>query len=180
MALDATLGGADSNSYLTLDEADTYFEDRLHVDVWDAASDADKDNALVTACRLIEAHRLKVRREADPAFGDVLAPMTPGQALAFPRYGDDGKVPVPVWQAQCEEAIALLSGGEDGDQRANLQAGGVTAFSTIGLSETFGTRLDTSPLLSARARKLIAPFVSRAGSLATSLSPGGEIEEVFL
>jgi len=180
MALEATLGGADSNSYLTVAEADAYFGDRLHSEAWTAASAENKSAALVTACRSIEAHRLKVRREADPTFQDPIAPMTSGQALGFPRYGDDGAVPVPVWQAQCEEAVSLLSAGADGEQRSNLQAAGVTSFSTIGLSETFGKRAATSSLLSARARKLLAPFVSRTGTLATSASPGGEVEEVRL
>ena len=33
----ADVGGATSNSYVTLAEADTYFEARLHTSVWDNA-----------------------------------------------------------------------------------------------------------------------------------------------
>ncbi len=40
--IDATLSGANSNSYVTLIEADDYFDSRLYSDVWTATLDDDK------------------------------------------------------------------------------------------------------------------------------------------
>lgn len=54
MALDPTVGGTSANSYLSRDEANTYFADRLHADKWNDASDATKDAALVTATLMID------------------------------------------------------------------------------------------------------------------------------
>ncbi len=55
LTLDATAGGASANSYITLVAAETYFESRLDITAWDAASNADKDRALATATRLLDS-----------------------------------------------------------------------------------------------------------------------------
>lgn len=45
--LDATVNGADSNSYATATEGDDYFEGRLNADVWTNAAPEEKDAALM-------------------------------------------------------------------------------------------------------------------------------------
>lgn len=52
MALDATVGGEDSNSYVTQAEATAYFADRLHADSWEDF--ASKDQALITASSMLD------------------------------------------------------------------------------------------------------------------------------
>ena len=54
MPIDATISGTDSNSYVTLDEANAYFSTRLHSDTWNSASDADKEAALITSTNIID------------------------------------------------------------------------------------------------------------------------------
>ena len=54
MPIDATISGTDSNSYVTLDEANAYFSTRLHSDIWNSASDADKEAALITSTNIID------------------------------------------------------------------------------------------------------------------------------
>jgi hypothetical protein len=189
MAIDVTIAGAASNSYLSLAEAQAYFAARLRSDAWEAASDADKEKALLTACRRIEAHRLRVHRRpygypydlpnALDRLADPLAPADPDQALSFPRQRDLDRsgafaIPEQVKQAQCEEALALLSSGAEQERRRSLQAAGVKSFAVDGLSESYETGAARQMLLSAEARMLLAPFIDRGGVIATSDSPDGE------
>jgi len=54
MSLDATVGGAASDSYLTVAEADVYHNARLHNDEWIDADPPDKEKALKWATRLLD------------------------------------------------------------------------------------------------------------------------------
>jgi hypothetical protein len=189
MAIDATPGGESSNSYVTLQEAEAYFADRLRVDAWSGASSADKEKALLTACRHVEACRIRVHRrphgypgEPPDAMGrpyDPLAPSNPNQALSFPRQRDkdsDGNYAIPkrVKDAQREEALALLARGAEHERRRALQAAGVSSFSVDGLSESYGSPATAHPLESAEARALLGPLVDKGGVIATSDLPDGE------
>jgi len=177
MSIVATISGESSNSYVTLAEANEYFAGRLRAEAWETAKDGDKEKALLTACRHIEACRIRIERDV---IGGPLSPVVDTQALSFPRYRDVNAnltyiVPEPVKQAQCEEALALLAYGPTASRRSALQAAGVIAYSVDGLSETYGTARSNSPVVSAEARGLIAPFILRGGVLATSPWPQGEL-----
>jgi len=75
MAINATIGGSVSNSYVTLDEADTYFESRNHSSDWDECDDETKEKHLITATNQIDW------------FFDFNGSKTDStQALSFPRY----------------------------------------------------------------------------------------------
>jgi len=187
VAIDATVGGESSNSYVTLEEATAHFGARLHADAWGGASEADREKALLQACRHIERSRPLVNRRpygyptvsAESLAYDPLAPSGPAQALSFPRKKDkdsdgDYAIPQPVKDAQCEEALALLARGAEQERRAALQAAGVTSFSVDGLSETYAAGASQHPLLSAEARALLAPYLRRGGVIATSDLPDGE------
>lgn len=173
--IDATLSGPNSNSYITQAEAQSYFDARLHAASWTSALDAEKIQALIMACRHIESCRLRVDRRVSTIF----SPASSDQALSFPRLRDvDASgayiIPPQVTDAQCEEALALLAFGAEQERRAALQAGGVTSFSTDGLSEGYGTGAPSHPLASARARILLGPYIQRGGVIATSDVPAGE------
>lgn len=64
-----------TNSYVTLNEADSYFEDRLDASAWQEASDLYREQALVTATRMLE----------QKDWEGVSVSET--QTLAFPRSG---------------------------------------------------------------------------------------------
>ena len=53
MALDATVGGASSNSFVTVAAADTYMDTRMYNTDWTGATTATKESALVTATTLL-------------------------------------------------------------------------------------------------------------------------------
>jgi len=171
VAIDAAVGGENSNSYVTLAEAETYFADRLRVDAWSGASSADKEKALLTACRHLERHRFW--DGGGPAFTD------PRQRLTFPRKRDTDEVgnyviPQPVKDAQCEEALALLARGAEQERRRALQAAGVTSFSVDGLSESYAPGAAGQMIENAEARSLLAPYICKGGVIATSDRAEGE------
>jgi len=83
--------------YLTVPDADDYFDSRLENDVWLDADDNQKERAIITAGKYID--RLNFA-------GDVAAT---GQEHQFPR-GDDTTIPDDVKEACCELAYALLDG----------------------------------------------------------------------
>jgi hypothetical protein len=114
MSLDATVGGASSNSYVTLAQAESYFDDRINSAVngnWETTSagvartDAEKSAALVTATRRIDEEQF------------VGYKVSTTQALKFPRTNvtdEDGNyflttaIPEPVKQATYLTALELL------------------------------------------------------------------------
>ena len=57
MALDATVGGLSSNSYVTVVEADAYFSNRLHgTSKWDALTPEVKESSLITTTNILDWH----------------------------------------------------------------------------------------------------------------------------
>lgn len=97
------------NSYVSLAEANSYFEDRIDVAAWSEASDTQKSQALVTAASILE-----ILDWAGTAVSDL-------QALAFPREGSyfdprlgypvdfTSTIPDRVIKAQYELAYHLLN-----------------------------------------------------------------------
>lgn len=108
MAFDATVGGANTTSYVTLEYADAYFADHLLLSaVWDAETDDDKKLALIAATRDLERFDY---------VGDVVATT---QALKWPRELEDVNdlildkydgtvIPNPLKDATCELAVRKL------------------------------------------------------------------------
>lgn len=161
MPLDATslittIGGATSNSYVSLQEAANYLDLRLGIDDWQTAEPDDKVRALLMATKSLEKENW---------LGDRA---TTTQALAWPRlgvakrdgvgagYGSGGgyggggyggwgygyygysaidlyestEIPQPVKDAQCELALALLAQGAT----PGMGSSRVTKFTADGLT----------------------------------------------
>lgn len=104
-----TVGSANSNSYVSLAEANTYFESRMGSDLWTAANTDKRSMALITAANDID--RLLIPN-------GTIASDT--QALSFPRVGlvdPKGRnvlptvIPIEIKKAQYEQAYYLLSTG---------------------------------------------------------------------
>ena len=109
MALDATLGGASANSYVTVAEADAYFATSFGRTAWGSASAANKEIVLIESTRLLDSLvSWKGYVKSDT------------QALRWPRtyvpnidgrYISDSIVPKDVKNAVFELAYSLLSNG---------------------------------------------------------------------
>jgi hypothetical protein len=110
MALDASLGGAASNSYATVAEADDYAAMAQWGSAWLALTQTDKEIALVSATKWLETLDYGGTR-CDPSTDAPPAP----QALKWPRSGItcDGitstcvAIPVAVKNTQIELAYQL-------------------------------------------------------------------------
>ncbi|MCK5603030.1 hypothetical protein KAR91_14195 [Candidatus Pacearchaeota archaeon] len=76
VSVDTTIGGASSNSYVSVADAGTYLESVLGTTLWDAASADNKAAAVVWATRLIDSYFTweGIKIDID-------------QALDWPRYG---------------------------------------------------------------------------------------------
>ena len=111
LTITATAGSATANSFSTLAEAETYMEGRGNKALWTAASDGDKNIALVEATRDIDAM----------AFSGYRSDST--QSLDWPRewavdpddpnqdYFDNDVVPTRVKNAACELAFQYIKAG---------------------------------------------------------------------
>jgi len=105
-SIDRTVGGASANSYVTLAEANAYFDEHLNVSEWTDATDDLKNRALIQATRRLD----------QLSFNGGKA--TEAQALKWPRIGvvddegygiDSDEIPQQMKDAQCELALAMLA-----------------------------------------------------------------------
>ncbi len=136
--------------------ADTYFGTRLYATLFTAATDGDKESALHMATQAINCLPLK---------GWKANPET--QENAFPRYiplarggfmGDGVTVPAAVISACCEEALEIITTGNN--SRRSLQDQGVQSFKMLDLSETFAPPAGQPTLTSRIARQLMRPYIA--------------------
>ena len=122
-----TVGGASSNSYVTLAVFNTYCEQRLNVDAFDDAQADDKIRALLMATRRLDRENWLGQKAATT------------QALTWPRSGvyiPDGsgyqyeltEIPQLVKDAQCELALAYLAG-----YGASVSSDSISEFSIDGI-----------------------------------------------
>lgn len=152
--LDVTMGGQFSNSYVDLNYAADYFDnhwDATKSASWDAMDPLPQTRLLIQACRVIETARFTnyVRPTDYAFFYDYITGMVRQlaermepiryynyQNLQFPRNLDidytDGALFMPdaIMQAQCEQAIYLLS--YDGQAVANRLQGIINDTASIG------------------------------------------------
>jgi len=164
LVIDATAGGANSNSFVTLAVAETYMEGRGNKSTWDAASDGEKNIALVEATRDLDA----VSYDGYRATGT--------QALAWPRqwaidvddptynYFDTNEIPVRIQNATCELAFQYIAAGTTDvaaiDSKTNIKRKKVDVLETEYFSST-----DTPTGLARYPRVLtwITPLMANQG-----------------
>ena len=140
-----------TNSYVTEQEAELYFEDRVDGADWLALGDAGPQG-LVTATRVLEAYRW------------VGYSTSSSQALSFPRaglwdsnrrqYHDHETIPEFIKQAQMELAFYLAQNtvAITGEQVRETTTVGSLTVQTVPL-----------PKLPTVVRRLIRPYLSVAG-----------------
>lgn len=87
------------NSYVTIDEADKYFNEKLNADFWSNLDETQKEKALVTSSRQIDIQPF-LGRKADSH-----------QDMSFPRIirGKKYDVLFRIKAAVCEQACSLLT-----------------------------------------------------------------------
>jgi hypothetical protein len=110
VTLDATVGGASANVYVTVVEADAYLEARLNSSAWTGTEP--KKIALVEATREVSLARYQGNVAADtqaltwPRTGVV----DPDATSSYTEYASD-VIPQRVKDATCELALEFLKAG---------------------------------------------------------------------
>jgi len=94
-------------NYCTTDEAQLYFDTRLHTDAWDEASDTDRNKAIAMSTRIIDQ------------LNYLGAKTVSTQDNEFPRGGDTTNPPA-VLNACAEISLALLDGVDPELEAENL------------------------------------------------------------
>jgi DnaT-like ssDNA binding protein len=173
VTLEATPGAADANSFEEVEEADEYFETRLHAEVWVDADPADKTIALIMATRVISASLSPYRYYvSDGNFYRTRStwtgvPSTSTQALPWPRIGmqnrngvdiPDDEIPVELKQATSELALVLLSTDVTADNP--VITGGITDLTAGPVSLSFKDYIETKVLPNAVLDMLVPSWLT--------------------
>jgi hypothetical protein len=150
------ISSASLDAYVTLAEADTYFDDDPRATAFLVLSTELRTWYLNRATQIIDSLPLRGTKY------DIY------QDFEFPRIIDgvivgdadfDTVVPDNVKKACMEEALEIYLQGTSGS-RKTLQEQGVQSFSIGGkLSETFVVGSGQSTLLSATAKRLMRPYI---------------------
>lgn len=164
------------NTYLTLAQADTYFDNRPGSTGWYGVTSDNKERALLTAVTLLDEARIwigapvredqplawprvairpserRARRLIRTGF-ETLTGATGGLYDARSRFWASNVIPKPIKDAQCEIALALL----DADYNLAPNEASIKSFSADGLSVEFDTpqKRTELPVLVSR---LLAPM----------------------
>lgn len=119
-----------TNSYISVANANTYFEDLIHADSWASATSETRSKALITATKMLD------RRY----WAGTKYQAAPTQVLDWPRSGitdpegvevAEDTVPQFILDATCELALALvedssLQSAEDSDSIRSIRTGTVS------------------------------------------------------
>ena len=175
MAVTITVG---TNSYISVADATTYFNDRLYIAEWTAASADDKARALIMATKRIDNLILRGIKSVNTQtlqfpraiFSDYLFYFYDEKQINFLNpygyYVVETAVSQIVKDACCEEALGILKDYQSAEQRKNLQEQGVKAVSIGNVSETYGSgRNGTTKLLSNDAQMLMKPYTLSSGAV---------------
>jgi hypothetical protein len=157
------------NSYISLEDAELYFADRVNVAAWTESTDAVKEQALITAAKQLNLTRW-IGSIADKT-----------QTLAFPRIGsyfeplyneivklDGTEVPSRIVTANMEQAYHLLNNDDVLDTAGSPSRIKVDVIEIEGLQSGAASVSQTSSTVDG----LIEPLLYSNG-LASSGRPAG-------
>jgi len=169
LTLDATVGGVNSNSYVTEAEGDAYHESRLFSTDWSGSTTLLKEAALVWASRIL-----------DYTFEWAGDKFTIEQAMRWPRFAvldrdgqlfDSNEIPVELKDAVSELARLLIVTDRTGESGTE----GLSKLKVDVIELTFDKldRIDTIP-------DEVYQMISHLGSLKNFTTSGGKISSVPL
>jgi hypothetical protein len=156
MALDATLSASTQNSYVTVDEAELYFEDRPYSTKWDTYSEADKPKLLIYSSNLIDWY---IKWKGYKADSDQ--PMEWPRSDVILRDGtelDDDVLPVAVKKAVYELALSTLEKGKDrtlDDDLLGLEQLKVASLSLRAKPDKWGKRTSATEVIPEKVYEIL-------------------------
>lgn len=152
------------NTYVSLSDANEYFDTKLHADAWIKATDTDKEKALIEACRLMNTYRYvgyQVYSTQELAFPRVNIGRQPTDIEMLIYGASMNTIPNDIKYAQMEQAFYLLEGPSEARK---LAIDGLSSFSAGGASMSFNTNEFASNLtLSPLAKHYLEPYLSHTG-----------------
>lgn len=184
MALVATPGAFNANSYATAAEGDTYYAARPFNTVWTALSTPQKEAALIFACTQIEAQiKAAYDDETDgvPSSATIRqlasikdlskcivvwrgAPAGSGQALSWPRSGlknkngfalSESEVPQQLKNAQME--LARLLTVADRTLENEIFTQGITKIKAGAVELGFNASMDNTTVIPVEVLNMLVP-----------------------
>lgn len=127
MALDATVGGATANSYVTMTEASAYFVDRTHKSRWESFSE--QPAALVTASRMLDWYVTWYGAKTEPSVQSMGWPRVEATDRGGEEIASD-IIPFAVKTATIELALSSLASDRTADNDllgiAQIKAGSLS------------------------------------------------------
>jgi len=160
--------------YGTVNEANTYFENRLYSTIWTSANTAEREQSLIGATQIIDRLNFAGEKAAvyailydsdgvlvDPAPTDAeVRAAYVSQELEFPR-GTDTNIPDEVKMACWEIAYALLDGVDPDMEAENLAVIGQTIASVRTTYDRNNVSMAhiANGVPSAKAWRLLKPFL---------------------
>lgn len=140
-----------TSPYISVDDAQSYFDTRLRSDAWDDASVSDRTKALATATRSIDRLNF-IRYKADD-----------NQPNEFPRV-DQTSIPQDILLACCEEALALL---DDTDPEFEMSSLGntTTAYAQIKDSNSLVAENIRAGIMSFVAWNFLKPWLADSNAI---------------
>lgn len=140
-------------TYLTVDEAQEYFDTRLHSEVWEEASLEDKLKALITSSRLVDTLNFSGEKTVSD------------QPMQFPRSGST-LIPDAIKIAVCEMSLALL---DDIDMEHEIEALDSTGFNYATLRTSYNPAVSPEHIMagipSAVAWRYLKPYLADPNEL---------------
>jgi hypothetical protein len=174
VVLNATPGASNANSYLTLNEAQAYFDTRLFSDAWDNSDDQTK--ALIMATRTIDMLFQPYTYLITTKDGTQLlrtrpswtgAASTTTQALSWPRTGmfdrNGNPIPVDVIPQQLKDAVAELAGQlSKGDRTldSDVAVQGITSIKAGSVALTFKDSVEAQVIPDAVYNMLVPSWLT--------------------
>ena len=157
VTIDATVGGASSNSFLTLAAAELLIHSRPFHSAWDDITvDDQKESALIHATRILNRYRWQ----------GIIA--STAQMLAFPRsslYDYDGREyaadAIPAWLEEATAELAFIMATED-----RLSDTGTEGFSEIKVAsiEVKVDKYDRPDDVPDRVLDIIKPYIKQGAA----------------
>ena len=166
-----------ATTYGSLEAANTYFNDRLHSDLWFTESNSDRTKALYKATTIVDSLNYKGRKAA--VYTAMLADediteleirvAEASQELEFPR-DEDTTVPTQIENATYELAFSLLDGVDPDLELENLA---VKSQAYAGVRTTYDRNLQpiehiVNGVPSATAWRMLRPFLRDTYSILMS------------
>jgi len=159
MALNATIGAADANSYVTQAEANAYILDRVHASAWEDFED--KDQVLITSSQMLDWY-INWKGFRASTTQNMLWPRT-GVIRRDSTEIDDGVIPNEVKVAVYELALSSLEADRTDDDPLSgidqLKAGSLMI--KAGPSGADSTSIDAIP---SKVFKILSDLRTLGGS----------------